>query len=107
MAFYLVTAKPKTDRLGDLRENLRKNIYEPMRPFGPTLNQSLRNARIREDGYAVWEEEDYCTPPLAQEREAAIDEFFDELRVQSVSENAGWNQIDSLPRLFPELEHSS
>ena len=27
-----------------------------------------RDARLRDDGYAVWEEEDYCTPPLTDVR---------------------------------------
>jgi hypothetical protein len=47
-----------------------------MRPFGRTMTHSLENARLRDDGYATWEEEDCCRPPLAQERAAALDEFF-------------------------------
>ena len=64
-------SKPKSDRLRDLLGNLRKHIYSPMRPFGKAMTYALENARLPEDGYAVWEEEDYCSPPLAQEREAA------------------------------------
>ena len=107
MAHYLVTAKPKSDRLGDLLGNLRKNAYASMRPFGKSLAYSLRNARIRGDGYATWEEEDYCSPPLAEERAAALDEFFDELKIQPVQEGAGWEKIQGLPRLFPELVRNS
>jgi hypothetical protein len=103
MAYYLVTAKPKRDRLADLLANLHKHTYAPMRPFGKSMTYSLQNARIREDGYAIWEEEDYCSPPLAQERAAALDEFFDELKVTLVREGEGWEKIDQLPRLFPEL----
>ena len=103
MAHYLVTAKPKGDRLGDLLDNLRKNAYASMRPFGKTLTHSLRNARLREDGYVTWEEEDYCVPPLAQERAAALDEFFDELSVAPVKEGSAWKEIEGLPLLFPEL----
>jgi len=53
------------------------------------MTHSLENARLREDGYAIWEEEDYCSPPLAQERAAALDEFFDELEVAPVKEGGG------------------
>lgn len=105
MAHYLVTAKPKSGRLGDLLGNLRKNAYAAMRPFGKTLTDSLRNARLRDDGYATWEEEDYCSPPLAEERAAALDEFFDELTVTPVQEGTGWEKIKGLPRLFPGLVH--
>jgi hypothetical protein len=104
MAHYLVTAKPRSERLGDLLANLRKRAYAAMRPFGKTMTHSLENARLREDGYAIWEEEDYCSPPLAQERAAALDEFFDELEVAPVKEGAGWEEIEQLPRLFPDLK---
>jgi hypothetical protein len=103
MAHYLVTAKPKTERLGELLANLRKRAYVSLRPFGKTMTHSLENARLRENGYAVWEEEDYCSPPLAQERAAALNEFFDELEVAPVKEGAGWEEIQQLPRLFPDL----
>jgi len=103
MAHYLVTAKPKSGRLADLLGNLRKHAYASMRPFGKTLTYSLQNARLREDGYATWEEEDYCSPPLAEERAAALDEFFDELDITRVQEGTGWEKIETLPRLFPEL----
>lgn len=103
MAHYLVTAKPKSERLGDLLANLRERIYASMRPFGKSMTHSLENARLRNDGYAIWEEEDYCSPPLAQERAAALDEFFDDLKVTPVKEGAGWEAIEQLPSLFPEL----
>jgi hypothetical protein len=31
---------------------------------------------------------DYCSPPLAEAREAALDEFLDELNVTAVSEGS-------------------
>ncbi len=106
MAHYLVTAKPKSDRLADLLGNLRKKAYVSMRPFGKTLTHSLENARLREDGYAIWEVEDHCSPPLVEERAAALDEFFDELNITRVQQGTGWDKIKGLPRLFPELVHN-
>lgn len=102
MAYYLVTAKPKSD-LRELLGNLRNNVYAPMRPFGKALTYSLWHARLREDGYATWEEEDYCSPPLTEERAAALDEFFEELSVIPVRAGAGWQEINQLRWLFPEL----
>ena len=104
MAYYLVTARPKPDLLPDLLQNLQKHVYEGMRPFGKSLTNALHHARTRGNGYAVWEEEDYCSPPLAQERAAVLDEFFDDLSVETVEMGAGWDKIEDLPRLFPELE---
>ena len=107
MAHYLVTAKPKPDLMEGLLSNLRNDAYVSMRPFGKGLTYSLRNARLREDGYAIWEEEDYCSPPLAQERAAALDEFFEELTVAPVRAGAGWRQINQLQPLFPDLSGKS
>jgi len=106
MAHYLVTAKPKSDRLVALLRNLQSEAYASMRPFGKTMTHSLENARLREDGYATWEEEDYCSPPLAQERAAALDELFEDLNVTPVQEGTGWEKIEGLPWLFPELVHN-
>ena len=46
-------------------------------PFGKSLQYSLENARLDDDDddgeFAVWIEEDYCSPPLAMEKEAVLD----------------------------------
>ena len=47
----------------ELYSNLQEERYATMRPFGRSLTYSLNHARFREDGYAVWEEEDYCSHP--------------------------------------------
>jgi hypothetical protein len=103
MAHYLVSAIPRTDRLDELRARLTRNEFHELQPFGRALTISLRDARIREDGLAVWEEEDYCRPPLAEERAAVLDTYFDNLKVEMVRQGTGWRQIRNLPRLFPEL----
>jgi hypothetical protein len=103
MAYYLVTATPREEHLQDLEARLARDEFVPLRPFGTALSQSLRDARRRPDGVAVWEEEDYCRPPLAEERAAVLDQYFDGIDVEPVRRGAGWTQIDDLPRLFPAL----
>lgn len=103
MAFYLVSAVLKSDLSKELERLLRENAFADLQPFGKVLTHSLRNARIRDDGFAIWEEEDYCIPPLAQERAAALDRFFEKLSVAPVQMGEGWNRIRNLPRLFPDL----
>jgi hypothetical protein len=104
VAFYLVSAVPNRALVEELGERLARDEFIGMKPFGRSLTYSLRNARLRRDGVAVWEEEDYCSPPLAQEREAVLDRYFGDLRVEPVGESAGWEKIEALPRLFPEFE---
>jgi hypothetical protein len=104
MASYLVSAVPRQELMEDLSARLRRDEFTGLRPFGPTLSRSLKAARQRRDGAAIWEEEDYCRPPLAEERAAVLDRYFFDLRVEPVSEGEGWKRIEPLPRLFPEFE---
>jgi hypothetical protein len=103
MAYYLVTAKPDIALLPELRARLDSGEIDKMRPFGHALHNGLHNARLQPDGSAIWEEEDYCVPPLAQERAAVLDDYFTDLKVQTVQPNAGWQQIESLPEMFATL----
>ena len=99
MAYYLVRAKAHGD-LRTLREKLDQDVIVVMRPFGTALDYSLRNARIDEEGYAVWEEEDYCSPPLAMERQAVLDTYFTDLVVEKLEHGEGWSRIEHLPSFW-------
>ena len=104
MAFYLVSAVPKQGLMEDLSARLARDEFIGLRPFGRALSHSLKGASLRRDGVAIWEEEDYCNPPLAEERAAVLDRYFDDLRVEAVTQGGGWEKIEALPRLFPEFE---
>lgn len=106
MAFYLVRAKPKKEKLPRLKKRLEGNSIDRVKPFGTALSTGLRNARVDKDEMAVWEEEDYCHPPLAQERQFLLDEYFDDIWVEPVQKDSGWQRIRSLPFLFPGLHQS-
>ena len=100
MAYYLVRTRPRTERLTELWARLESGEIKEMQPFGRALDDSLRRARLDRDGSAVWEEEDYCSPPLAQERAAVLDEYFDDLEVDRVPHGEGWTAIAALPSLW-------
>lgn len=100
MAHYLVTAKPIEELMPDLRRRLDSGEIRQMRPFGSALQYSMDHARSREDGLAIWEEEDYCSPPLDQERRAVLDTYFTDLEVERVERGAGWVQIEDLPEFW-------
>ena len=96
---YLVRAKPKPERLVELQDQLQKDSFIGLRPFGKALTRSLKEARTQQDGIAIWEEEDYCSPPLAEERTAVLDKYFDEISVEPVEAGEGWKRIETLPKL--------
>ncbi|MCC6446387.1 MAG: hypothetical protein IT210_23420 [Armatimonadetes bacterium] len=103
MSHYLVSALPKADLMENIEARLAADEFMPLRPFGRALSNSLRNARRRGDGLAVWEEEDYCRPPLAQEREAVLDRYFGRLQVEPADLDEGWERIADLSPFFPTL----
>jgi hypothetical protein len=104
MAYYLVQAKPILESVEQLRKILASGQIRHMRPFGQALHDALENARLQDNGFAIWEEEDYCTPPLAQERVAVLNNFFEKLSVERVEKGSGWKQIRDLPPLWAEIE---
>ncbi len=101
MAYYLVRAQPKMEKLPELAEKLAQNAFVDLRPFGRSITKGLNGARWQDESTAIWEEEDYCSPPLAMERAAVLDRYFDAIQVERVAEDAGWARIADLPPLFP------
>jgi hypothetical protein len=99
MAHYLVRALPKPGAMRRIWQDLESGRIASMRPFGRALDESLRNARFDLRGHAVWEEEDYCSPPLAMEREAVLDDAFELVSVEPVTKGAGWAAVRTLPSL--------
>src|SRR5262245_62187949 len=103
MAFYLVSAVPRQELMEDLSARLQRDEFTGLRPFGQTLSRSLKAARQRPAGAAIWGEGDYCRPPLAEERAAVLDRYFSDLRVEPVSEAEGWKRMEPFRRLSPDL----
>jgi len=103
MTLYIVRAKPKTIPSG-LRKELESGKISKLRPFGETLQHALENARIDTNtGYAMWVEEDYCSPPLSMERESVLDRYFTDITVERVkSEEHGWDKIENKPLLWSQ-----
>lgn len=106
MAHYLVKAQPHWAKLTDLRARLNAREIVQMRPFGRALDDSLRRARLVPDQFAIWEEEDYCQPPLAMERAAVLDHYFENIAVSPVEPGQGWAQLEELPSLWDDVEET-
>ena len=106
MAYRFVRARPVDDRLPELHDRLESGEIERMNPFGEAMTKSLTDARFDpETGEAVWVEEDYCSPPLAMERSAVLDDYFTDLIVvhENVDETEGWERIEELPSLWEQV----
>jgi hypothetical protein len=70
------------------------------------MTSALENARYDPDtAEATWEEEDHCSPPLAMERAAVLNDYFDAvtLVVEDGPPGHGWERIEHLPSLWDAL----
>lgn len=101
MAHYIVRARLKQDLARELREKLDAGEFRSIRPFGMGLSDALEKARKDpQTGEAVWEEQCFCNPPLAQERKAVLDRYFDDITTREVSAGEGWREIEGFPPLW-------
>jgi hypothetical protein len=99
MAHYLVRARVQGN-LYELKRRLEVGDIRQYRPSGDEMTQCLRRARVDADGFATWEEQCFCSPPLKQERRDVLDDYFTDIQTQTVQEGAGWQQIENLPSLW-------
>jgi hypothetical protein len=103
LAYYLVKAKLKEGLLKELERSLEENSFINLEPFGRALTFSLRNSRVDKTNNIIWEEEDYCYPPLAEERASVLDKYFEQIDTKKINKGEGWETIKSLDKLFPNL----
>lgn len=106
MAYYLISARVKPNRIERLRKALADGSIASRGDSGPALAKALVQARIRPNNTAVWEQEDRFLPPLMQERREILEEFFDDVKFTEVQEGSGWERIARLPRLFYSLSYT-
>ena len=101
MSHYLVKGELIESKAHELKSKVFSGEFRDLEPFGRAITYSLENAKYEpQSRKAVWEEEDYCTPPLAQEREAILDIYFSNLQIEKVDKGEGWQGIDDLPSLW-------
>ena len=103
MAYYLVEADLKDNLKDELKQKLINNEFKHLNPFGKALTYSLENVKKNDKGKILWEEEDYCSPPLKEEKEAVLNKYFENIKVKKVNKSAGQEKIKNLPELFKDI----
>ena len=78
---YLVTARVKKDRAGDLVDAIEDGTLGRGSVAGGEYFRNMDEARAHDDGRVQWVEVCYCSTPLAEEREY-WEEYFDLEKVQ-------------------------
>ena len=81
MAYYLVRANLREELRDELAKKLAAKAFINLRPFGRALTLGLEGARLQPDGRVVWEEDDFCSHPLAMESAAVLVRYFTDIDV--------------------------
>ena len=103
MAWFLVNAPLRPERLPELEDMLRRHAFHSIQPQGNEIQRSLSHARLDAQGRVWWEEQCFCSPPLTTERKLAFDRYFSGVEIDKVQQGEGWHTIDEMPFLFPQL----
>lgn len=77
---YLVKAKLIEGKSKLLKKMVEKGSLGKGSAAGTEYIRNIKNARLLEDGTAVWIEVCFCTPPLAEER-PYWEEYFELLQI--------------------------
>ena len=83
---YRVTARFKKTSAAELRRKLLEGTIAEQQPDGPELVDSMNRAVVKESGEIEWSEMCYCSSPLAHERQTVLDQHFDEIATEVVSD---------------------
>lgn len=103
VAHYVVRARLKPELAKELKTKLEAGEFRSLRPFGQELSAALEKARRDpKTSEAVWEEQCFCSPPLAMERKAVLDHYFEEISTEQVSQGEGWRRIEDLRSLWAQ-----
>jgi hypothetical protein len=84
---YLVTARVKPGREGDLLRAIESATLGAGSVAGDEYLRNMESARLYDDGTARWVEICFCEQPLAEER-PYWEEYFDLVRIQDAHARA-------------------
>ena len=92
--FYSVKARYIPSVLAEFHRKLTDGTILRQRPDGQEIVDSMRRARLTEDGMVRWSEVRYCSPPLEHERRTVYDHYFNGIETKVEDE---YVQFDGQP----------
>ncbi len=96
---YAVSAHLVDERHAEFYQKLTDGTIASQRPDGSEIVDSMRRARVAEDGTVRWTELCYCPSPLLHERKTVLDHYFSDIETEIVDAHstfAGESLMDLL-----------
>lgn len=87
MAYYLVHATLRERNARRVSGEVGGTRFCALATLWRGGDEGVGGGTWSDDGRVVWEEEDYCSPPLAMEHTAVLDRYFTGIEVETVRED--------------------
>ncbi len=86
---YFVRARFQDEgKKAEFLKILTDGTISALEPFGEEIAAAMRRA-VRKEDRVEWTETCYCRTPLAQERAAVYDRFFEDIQTETIEEFHG------------------
>ena len=83
---YKLRAKIIKHNIREFYSNLTDGTISEQFPDGKEIVESMRRAKITNDGFVKWFETCYCSSPLKHERDTQDDNYFSDFNAKLVKE---------------------
>ena len=83
---YSIKAKFISEKAKEFFEKLTDGTIENQKPDGNEILNSMRRAKITDQGIIQWSEMCFCTPPLKHERKTVYDKFFSDMEIKPIKD---------------------
>lgn len=79
---YQIKARLKEGKAKGFKEALENGTVAGIGPDGREIVKGMESATISKSGDITWNMICFCSPPLEHEREAILDEYFEDMRIE-------------------------
>lgn len=81
---YIVSARFKPETAAKFLQKLSDGTIEKQKPDGKEIINSMKRAKIDDEGVVRWSEVCYCPTPLEHERATVYDRHFEAIQTEPV-----------------------
>ena len=96
---YKVRAKFNYLKAKELYDKLTNETIQGQKPDGYEIVNAMKRATIDDKDYINWTELCYCPTPLKHERAAVYDEYFTEIKTESVKAHENYEGQSFMDKL--------
>ena len=83
---YSIKAKYIEAKMNSFYQKLTDGTIQNQKPDGQEIINSMKRAKITQEGIIQWSEMCFCSPPLKHERETVYDDFLTNMEIDIIDD---------------------